>query len=57
MCEIEELQGEQRVFHLYGHEDIISDPEIEERNGKRVNEPLQMTELDSKCLGGKPFCS
>lgn len=52
VCEIEELQDEQRVSHLYRHDDIISDPEIEERN-----EPLQMTELDSKCLGGKPFCS
>ncbi|XP_058267346.1 ciliogenesis and planar polarity effector 1 isoform X3 [Hemibagrus wyckioides] len=47
VCEIEELQDEQRVSHLYGHEDIISDPAIEERNGRRVNEPLQMTELDS----------
>ncbi|KAK3549848.1 hypothetical protein QTP86_015286, partial [Hemibagrus guttatus] len=51
VCEIEELRDEQRLSHLYGNEDIISDPEIKEGNGRRVNEALQMTELDSQSLG------
>lgn len=44
MCEVEELQVEQSVG-----------PAIKERNGRRVNKPLQMAELDSKSLDKKYF--
>ncbi|KAB5543313.1 hypothetical protein PHYPO_G00077610 [Pangasianodon hypophthalmus] len=45
-CEVEELQDERSLSHLYGHEDMISDLEIKERSFRRVNEPLPMAELD-----------
>lgn len=50
VCEVEELQDRQSLSYLSGG-DTTSDLEVKGQNGRRMNEPLRMSDFDSESLG------